>query len=88
MAFGCGLAAVAAALYLARFVRHNRVLGLVPAGIVVGGVSEAVLSEGCLQEAVCAPMMGPELEARLHRSYDAALHYTKGELFDWIEERG
>ena len=77
-----------AALYLARFVRHNRVLGLVPAGIGVGGVSEAVLSEGCLQEAVCAPMMGPELEARLHRSYDAALRYTKGELFDWIEERG
>lgn len=43
MAFGCGLAAVAAALYLARFVRHNRVLGLVLAGIVVGGVSEALL---------------------------------------------
>ena len=68
--------------------RHNRVLGLVPAGIVVGGVSEAVLSEGCLQEVVCAPMMGPELKARLHRSYGAALRYTKGELFDWIEERG
>ena len=77
-----------AALYLARVVRHNRVLGLVPAGIVVGGVSEAVLSEGCLQEAVCAPTMGPELGARLHRSYDAALRYTQGELFDWIEERG
>ena len=48
----------------------------------------AVLSEGGLQEVACAPMMGPELEARLRRSYGAALRYTRGELFDWIEERG
>ena len=48
----------------------------------------AVLSEGGLQEVACAPTMGPELEARLRRSYGAALRYTTGELFDWIEERG
>ena len=41
-----------------------------------------------LQEVACAPTMGPELEARLRRSYGAALRYTTGELFDWIEERG
>ena len=43
MAFGCGLLTVAFALYLARFVKHNRILGLVLAGIVVSAAWAAVL---------------------------------------------
>ena len=43
MAFGCGLLTVAFALYLARFVKHNRILGLVLAGIVVSSAASALL---------------------------------------------
>ncbi len=43
MAFGCGLITVAFALYLSRFVKHNRVLGLVLAGIVVSSGASALL---------------------------------------------
>lgn len=43
MAFGCGLLTVALALYLARFVRQNRILGLVLAGIVVSSAASAML---------------------------------------------
>ena len=42
MAFGCGLLTVAFALYLARFVKHNRILGLVLAGIVVSSAASAL----------------------------------------------
>ena len=42
-AFFGGLSAVALALWLARFVRHNRVLGMVLAGIVVGSATNALL---------------------------------------------
>ncbi|MGI5893945.1 MAG: FecCD family ABC transporter permease [Candidatus Merdivicinus sp.] len=42
-AFGCGILTVGFALFLASFVRHNRVLGMVLAGIVVGSISSAIL---------------------------------------------
>ena len=42
-AFAAGIFVVMFALWLASFVRHNRVLGLVLAGIVVGSASSAVL---------------------------------------------
>ena len=41
--FACGILTVAFALFLSSFVRHNRVLGMVLAGIVVGSISSAVL---------------------------------------------
>ncbi len=42
-AFGCGILTVGFALFLASFVRHNRVLGMVLAGIVVGSIFSAIL---------------------------------------------
>lgn len=42
-AFVCGVGAVAFALWLSRFTGRSRVLGMVLAGIVVGGLSDAVL---------------------------------------------
>lgn len=42
-AFACGILVVLFALWLASFVRHNRILGMVLAGIVVGSASSAVL---------------------------------------------
>ena len=43
LALLCGILTVAFALFLSSFVRHNRVLGMVLAGIVVGSISSAVL---------------------------------------------
>ena len=41
--FACGAAAVLFALFLAKFVKYNKVLGMVLAGIAVGSVSSAAL---------------------------------------------
>ncbi|MGI5957987.1 MAG: FecCD family ABC transporter permease [Massiliimalia sp.] len=41
--FLCGIGAVIFSLWLSRFVRSNRVLGMVLAGIVVGSVSSSIL---------------------------------------------
>ena len=41
--FACGAAAVLFALFLAKFVKYNKVLGMVLAGIAVGSASSAAL---------------------------------------------